>query len=55
MSIADDHSGLDLNQYHALGHAPSKSAIEAFSSAARTKFEVYLSTRTNKSRLILEK
>ena len=51
MSIAEDQSGLDLNQHHPLGCAPSTSAIEAFSGTARTKFEEYLHTRTDKSRL----
>jgi len=55
MPITEHHSGLDLNQYHLLGCALYSSAIEAFSGASHTKFEEYLHTRTNKSRLTLEK
>ena len=55
MSVIEDHGGIDLNQFHPLGCAPSTSAIEAFSGAARSKFEEYLHTRSNKSRLTFEK
>jgi len=42
MSVAEDNAGINLDQLHLLGSAPSTRALEAFSGAARTKFEEYL-------------
>ncbi|KAF8429251.1 hypothetical protein EV426DRAFT_216418 [Tirmania nivea] len=44
MSVAEDNSDVDLDQFHLLGSTPSQSAIEAFSGTARIKFEEYLHT-----------
>ena len=44
--IQNHNAGIDIDLFHPHGSVPSTSAIESFSSITRTKFDLYLHTRS---------